>query len=1064
MNFRIKHSLFVLLFIILTTCSKDESSQQKPQFNLNLQVNPIKGGTIAHDSGTFEGGTEIFLRATPSEGYVFKKWTGGITGTENPINFFIDKDLDISAEFQLDQNSENFTLSENTYIIDERIMDDYFVSLDTIDFTFAFKEDISDILFLKPNDILIGTKEAGFLRKIKKITKSNNQVILETDFVTIIEAFERLNQQTQLSLVPNLDGDEFWLDEGITISSGKTSGKNNNRILNFTISKVLFDADGDNTSVNDQLRISGDYSLTPTFGADIQLNGNNFEKIEFDVIYNNQLSLTAHVGGTIENSVEKKIGKIPFGYVTVGPVIVEPIIEFYAGVNVELNGSIQFGSSQDYRVYTKITTQNGNNWQTEKSIIKNTEFFEPLVNLDAEAKVYFKPVLKFRIYKVLSPYVDAEIYGKAKVEYPSPFKYLNLQGYNGFNFGFGVKMGIFKKTLFDYHFDAYSEEDLILDKQIQLFSDIVFNPNLTYGTLNDIDGNTYRTIKIGDQTWMAQNLKTTKYNNGDEIPYLVDNNSWVNTQSGAYSKYDKRVYGNYYNRYVVTDERNVCPENWHIPTKIEWDRMINFLGGRYEAGSELRETGTNHWSTNDNSTNSSGFTALPVGLRSSDRNRGTHHEYDGQFLNQGEGGQDKLGSWWTGSAKNSSDYFTKSLFMEHPSIEDNIFDSTNSDPNEGYCIRCVKDDENGSNDSDNDGVANSNDFCPETPEGENVDDRGCSSSQYPQLVSLQPSQITDNSVLLKGQVVINSSYPVKLLGWQIAAVESGASLKHELYYDEYKTGTISKTITGLKPNTEYWYRVFAYDNYNEDFYGGDIYFTTTNNGNTGTDSDGDGVRDDIDQCPNTQSETTVDSNGCPITWDDDGDGLSNEINDLIPKYILDEMINLGMPIHTGNNPPNIENSYLSSPNILFSSNISNDLIGRPMSDSRIKFYSQDNSNLTVQVTNEEEGTLTTGLGSFIAGNNNKFTVFAETSSTDVDTGDMAKTVLVYSGTLTTGGIADLHTSYFMIDNNGNPNGKFIENGEGRVIKDSDGFSEFIEAFSKFINVKKTNSFKSGFAN
>lgn len=184
-------------------------------------------------------------------------------------------------------------------------------------------------------------------------------------------------------------------------------------------------------------------------------------------------------------------------------------------------------------------------------------------------------------------------------------------------------------------------------------SDILFNPNLTYGTVTDIDGNTYKTIQIGNQTWMAENLRVTKYRNGDPITYVSGDTEWSNLSSEAYcNAYNDNVptYGRLYNGYCVNDSRNICPEGWHIPTDAEWKELEIYLGmSEYDAnessgvsyrnsgsvGDKLKEVGSVHWSSQDNNgNNNSGFTALPVGWRS----------VNGNIYNYGSGG-----IWWTSS-------------------------------------------------------------------------------------------------------------------------------------------------------------------------------------------------------------------------------------------------------------------------------------------------------------------------------------------------------------------------------------------------------------------------------
>ena len=117
-------------------------------------------------------------------------------------------------------------------------------------------------------------------------------------------------------------------------------------------------------------------------------------------------------------------------------------------------------------------------------------------------------------------------------------------------------------------------------------------------TVTDIDGNVYETVQIGDQLWMAENLKTTHYRNGASIPYVENN--WGSNTAGAYTFFDNlqsnaNIYGNLYNGYAVYDDRGICPESWHVPTEDEFVELSSFLGDN--AGGKLKEEGLEHWNS-----------------------------------------------------------------------------------------------------------------------------------------------------------------------------------------------------------------------------------------------------------------------------------------------------------------------------------------------------------------------------------------------------------------------------------------------------------------------------------
>ena len=156
---------------------------------------------------------------------------------------------------------------------------------------------------------------------------------------------------------------------------------------------------------------------------------------------------------------------------------------------------------------------------------------------------------------------------------------------------------------------------------------IAFNPNLEYGSVTDIDGNTYKTIQIGTQTWITENLKTTKYNDGSPILFGTGGpagyTDWFDSgdgnygyYNGAYCWYDndantyKNAFGAIYNWHAVGTGK-LCPVGWHVPTISDWTTLIVTLGGVVEAFNETTENAMIYCS--DNSINESGFTPVLAG-------------------------------------------------------------------------------------------------------------------------------------------------------------------------------------------------------------------------------------------------------------------------------------------------------------------------------------------------------------------------------------------------------------------------------------------------------------------
>jgi uncharacterized protein (TIGR02145 family) len=141
------------------------------------------------------------------------------------------------------------------------------------------------------------------------------------------------------------------------------------------------------------------------------------------------------------------------------------------------------------------------------------------------------------------------------------------------------------------------------------------------------DGDSYETVIIGEQEWMAENLKVTHYRNGDEIPNITNNGDWPDLSTGAYGDYNNNpsnseTYGRLYNWYAVADSRGICPEGYHVPTDGEYTALTDYLGGTSVAGGKMKECTegscpeSEYWeSPNTGATNESGFTSLPGGYR-----------------------------------------------------------------------------------------------------------------------------------------------------------------------------------------------------------------------------------------------------------------------------------------------------------------------------------------------------------------------------------------------------------------------------------------------------------------
>ncbi len=297
---------------------------------------------------------------------------------------------------------------------------------------------------------------------------------------------------------------------------------------------------------------------------------------------------------------------------------------------------------------------------------------------------------------------------------------------------------------------------------------------LTTTMTTDIDGNFYSAIKIGTQTWMGENLKTTKYRTGESISKPTTTTNWSNATFGAWCDYNSDTanglkYGHLYNWYAVADTRNIAPEGWHVPTDAEWTTLTTYLGGEALAGGKLKEAGTANWgSPNTDATNESGFTALPGGFRSSST---------GAYGSQG-----LSGLWWSSSESGTGGARNRDMGYNYGNV--NRGDGSKSD---GISIRCIL----------------------------NV---------VPTISTTAISNIAGNSATSGGNITLDGGGTITARGvcWSTSPSPTIANGKTS---DGTGTGIFTSSLTGLIGNTTYYVRAYA-TNAVGTAYGNDVIFTT----------------------------------------------------------------------------------------------------------------------------------------------------------------------------------------------------------------------------------------------
>ncbi len=307
----------------------------------------------------------------------------------------------------------------------------------------------------------------------------------------------------------------------------------------------------------------------------------------------------------------------------------------------------------------------------------------------------------------------------------------------------------------------------------------------TFIACTDADGNNYPVVKIGDQWWMAENLKTTSYKDGSPIPLVPDYNTWKDLKTPGYCWFNndtfyKNTYGALYN-WLTVNTGKLAPTGWHVPSDAEWTVLTTFLGYEDIAGGKMKETGTTHWkATNTGATNSSGFTGLPGGYR----------DYNGHYNDLAD-----RAVFWSTSDANTGDAWLRELHYSFNYV--NRFDWYQV---HGYSVRCIKNDIN---------------YPAE-----------------PMVTTAAATNISQTAATSGGNVTSQGSSAVTVRGvcW---STSSAPTIAGSHTTDGTGTGSFSSSITGLTANTPYFVRAYAKNSVGTT-YGNEVTFTTPINLNSPT--------------------------------------------------------------------------------------------------------------------------------------------------------------------------------------------------------------------------------------
>ena len=552
------------------------------------------------------------------------------------------------------ENKENI-LSDKTIIVSSDVINSSLIAVDSTKLTFTATG--SGVDKVKVGSILVSDISTiapiGFLRKVTGISTVAGNKVCTTEQASLTDAIVKGKVTYNRTFTDSdITGDD---SSGIDVSAQQRV-----HALSFTFNynKVIYDADGNNSTSQDQVKINGEMKIEPSFDFELDIDGSRVKKFITKITLKNTNKISAETKAVLASlNVEivlKTFDLKPFTVIVAGvPIpIAKQWIAIVLGVDGRLTARVTAGAQNINTAVAGISYEN-NSWST----INTQENSFTLLPLTFEGAAKVEPWLQVR-YEI-RPYgikqsriylgVRGSIIGEASV-IPTG---LNTTLKWGVKFSAKAQMQIWDIAILNYELVFFEREYPISQS------------------------NAIASLTIGSQIWALKNLDVTTYRNGDPIPQVTDATQWTNLTTGAWCYYNNDpangpIYGKLYNWYAVNDPRGLAPTGWHVPSHAEWTTLSTFLGGDAVAGSAMRETGTAHWmSPNTGATNSSGFTALPGGFRFN----------NGPFSNIGFDGL-----WWS-----STELITGIAQARSLNYDVAYLGQGGNDEKVGFSVRCVRD-------------------------------------------------------------------------------------------------------------------------------------------------------------------------------------------------------------------------------------------------------------------------------------------------------------------------------------------------------------------------------------
>lgn len=551
---------------------------------------------------------------------------------------------DKNDEQELSQTDELIVL-ENVVEIDTAQIGTPVIEDDNYIFT-----DNGNLPEFKIGDIIVGHSGYGYMRKVTNISTQGGKIVLTTSQARLVDVIKNCNIKDSIKLTLNkamYKGQEYpgkvvFLAKGAKISERGSIDLTGFQIYSGTHNGVEVTVQIDKGSIN----------YEPTFTRELEIRwvGIIPELKHLRLSAAGDLDFTCDASIMVDSPVslekEKLVAQFYYGPFLFGPVPVFIVLSFNAGINANLDLVGSIGSGFDTEAYLEYGADYTDpQWSDiwEKSFSSNSHGVTWDLSGEADSKVYVSPEVGLLVAGVVGPNMEAVPYLRFDGNINLGNQSWNWDLAAGVDGNIGFLVQIFGYTIGNYYTTLDNWEEIIAQDNGSLG-----------GTFTDPrDGQTYKTVDIGNQTWFAENLN-----------YETTNSWWYDNSSS-----NGDIYGRLYDWNAAI---TACPSGWHLPSDDEWTILTNYLGGNDIAGGKMKEAGTEHWkSPNIGATNSNGFTGLPGG---------THH-VDDSFCYLGT-----FGIWWSATEYSSAYAWSYHLL----NFDDDVWRTDRIKHND-HSVRCLRD-------------------------------------------------------------------------------------------------------------------------------------------------------------------------------------------------------------------------------------------------------------------------------------------------------------------------------------------------------------------------------------